>query len=87
MCDSGQSSRKIYASGAAKRKRKLEIETNVAKLPKVTSFFTLQRSVTDVSGCDAGPSGPGSSSTGEVDLVSSQSIINIGVLLLKRICY
>jgi hypothetical protein len=51
ICTSG-------GSGAAKRKCKLEVESKIAKLPKVTSFFTLQRNTeviepTDVS---AGPS-------------------------------
>jgi len=39
MSDSEKKPKKTYASGAAKRKHKVEIESEVAKLPKVTSFF------------------------------------------------
>jgi hypothetical protein len=39
----GPGSKRVYASGAAKRKHRLKIESEKAKLPKVTSFFQQQR--------------------------------------------
>ena len=39
----GPGPKKLRASGAAKRRRRLQIESEKAKLPKVTSFFQQQR--------------------------------------------
>ena len=52
----GTGSKKLHASGAAKRKRRLELESEKTKLPKVTSFFQQQRQRASENVMDGPPS-------------------------------